>query len=94
MIVAKHWKHNEQEGVHIWCPGCDAPHGVRTKPRGWTWNGSLVKPTFHPSLLTKDHKHTYCHCFVVDGCIQFLSDSNHSLAGKTVDLPAWPYADD
>lgn len=27
-----------------------------------------------------------CHSFVVDGKIQFLSDSTHELAGQTVDL--------
>lgn len=30
-----------------------------------------------------------CHSFVRDGRIQFLADSTHALAGKTVDLPAW-----
>ena len=35
-------------------------------------------------LGTKD---TICHSHVTDGMIQFLSDSTHSLAGKTVDLP-------
>lgn len=28
-----------------------------------------------------------CHSFVTNGRIQFLSDSNHKLAGLTVDLP-------
>ncbi len=28
-----------------------------------------------------------CHSFVTDGRIQFLGDSTHALAGKTVDLP-------
>ena len=28
-----------------------------------------------------------CHSFVTDGRIQFLTDSNHALAGQTVDLP-------
>jgi len=30
-----------------------------------------------------------CHSFVTDGRIQFLGDCTHSLAGQTVDLPAW-----
>lgn len=30
-----------------------------------------------------------CHSFVTDGRIQFLADCSHTLAGKTVDLPAW-----
>lgn len=31
-----------------------------------------------------------CHSFVVDGHIQFLSDSTHRLAGQTVPLPPYP----
>lgn len=30
-----------------------------------------------------------CHSFVTDGCIQYLGDCTHRLAGQTVDLPAW-----
>lgn len=29
----------------------------------------------------------HCHSFVTNGQIQFCPDSNHSLSGKTVDLP-------
>lgn len=28
-----------------------------------------------------------CHSFVIDGQVQFLADSTHALAGKTVPLP-------
>lgn len=37
---------------------------------------------------------TVCHSFVTQGEIQFLSDSTHSLAGTTVDIPEWPYDKD
>lgn len=30
-----------------------------------------------------------CHHYVRDGRIEFLSDCDHALAGKTVDLPDW-----
>lgn len=30
-----------------------------------------------------------CHSFITDGKIEFLSDSTHALAGKTVPLPEW-----
>lgn len=30
-----------------------------------------------------------CHSYVTDGKIQFLPDSTHEFAGKTVDLPDW-----
>lgn len=65
----------------------------------WTWNGSLEKPTFQPSILVKanytsiDRLDDICHSFVVDGRIQFLGDCTHELAGQTVDLPLWNEGD-
>jgi len=74
------------------CPGCghghpfevNAPNGA-----GWTWNGSMDKPTFRPSLLCNAGSTTVCHSYVTDGRIEFLSDCHHALAGQTVDLPDW-----
>lgn len=34
-----------------------------------------------------------CHSFVRAGQIQFLSDCSHKLAGQTVQIPDWPYAE-
>jgi hypothetical protein len=31
-----------------------------------------------------------CHSFVRNGCIEFLTDSTHALAGQTVQLPPLP----
>jgi hypothetical protein len=79
-------------GFH--CPGCGYGHSFRvnddkSRPQ-WTWNGSLDKPTFTPSLLVNNHEPaSRCHSFVTDGKIQFLSDCFHALAGQTVDLPDW-----
>ncbi len=69
------------------CPGCEDDHriivkGDETKMPVWTWNGSLDKPTFGPSILCRGTKR--CHSFVEDGMIRFLSDCDHDLAGKTV----------
>jgi hypothetical protein len=40
----------------FWCQGCgmahQIQHGVGNGPR-WTWNGSLHKPTFQPSVLVQ-----------------------------------------
>lgn len=74
------------------------------RPR-WGYNGNPAKPTFTPSILvswnepsdnpdefddeTKDRKHI-CHSYVTDGRIQYLTDSTHALAGRTIDLPEWP----
>lgn len=74
------------------CPGCEYSHPfeICCSHGGWTWNGSLDKPTFSPSLLVgADVPEARCHSFVRDGMIEFLSDCHHSLAGKTVELPDW-----
>lgn len=69
------------------CPGCQCAHFFAIGgTAGWEWNGSLELPTVKPSILVQGTKR--CHSFITDGRIQFLSDSEHALAGKTVDLPA------
>jgi len=91
--------------LFFFCPGCQHPHGIShgagPGPR-WSWNGSVDRPTFTPSVLVRTGSAIdpsiqweegdpprICHTFVTDGQIQFLSDCDHSLAGQTVDLPAW-----
>jgi len=74
------------------CPGCNYSHPfeIDCAERGWTWNGSLEKPTFTPSLLCDAQRpERRCHSFVTDGKIQFLGDCHHALAGQTVELPDW-----
>jgi len=70
--------------------------GVKENRAGWliwAWNHDKVRPTFSPSILINVHRpESLCHSFVKDGQIQFLNDSFHDLAGKTVPLP--PYGDD
>lgn len=75
------------------CPGCDYAHpfhvGYTERPT-WSWNGSMDRPTFSPSLLVfKDQPDRRCHSHVADGKIQFLSDCWHKLAGQTVEIPDW-----
>jgi hypothetical protein len=70
----------------FWCPGCKENHAY-TAGR-WQFNGDLERPTFTPSLLYgKDGRHKRCHLFMTDGKIQYLSDCDHELAGKTIDVP-------
>ena len=85
----------ESQGVLFFeCPGCHMLHGVNVSREGvpkWTWNGSVVNPTFSPSILVQgdfgvDRKLLTCHSFVRDGRIEFLNDCTHSLAGKTVPM--------
>lgn len=87
-----------KDGRVMWfCPGCEAVHSI--DPKRWVWNGSRDKPVFHPSVLVTwagviagQTVTRVCHSFVTDGKMDFLSDCTHSLAGKTVDIPEWPYA--
>lgn len=91
----------ERSGDKIFfeCPGCQMLHGINVEsdayPR-WTWNGSVDRPTFQPSVLVRypwrllesgEREQVTCHSFVTDGRIQFLDDCTHALAGQTVDLP-------
>jgi hypothetical protein len=73
------------------CPGCACAHRIRTKGPGpcWIWNRSLEAPTFTPSLFVAPGTKRQCHSFIREGRIQFLPDSDHRLAGKTVDIPDW-----
>lgn len=85
-------------GYQFACPGCGEPHAIPTTgPKAWGFNGDVDRPTFTPSILVRSVKDpwgpvfdptpTVCHSFVRDGCIEFLGDCTHPLAGQTVDLP-------
>ena len=49
----------QQDGrVAIFCPGCRTAHSIAVDVPNhsgscWTWNGSLERPTFSPSLLVR-----------------------------------------
>jgi len=72
----------------------------------WDWDGNADSPTFAPSILVRvewskslepgddpaEWQDAVCHSFVRAGMIQFLTDSTHALAGRTVPLPDWPAA--
>lgn len=76
-----------------WCPGCNFAHVYDQR---WQGPGDVDSPTFTPSLLIQtsiNAKPHVCHCYVTNGQIQFLPDSSHGLAGKTVPLPVWPFDD-
>lgn len=84
----------EDGEVSFLCPGCGLYHmlsyGESKRPR-WDWNGSLDKPTLRPSVLAQSNfvgqvPKLICHFFLVDGVIQFLSDSTHKFSGQNVPL--------
>lgn len=81
-------------GIGFWCPGCDAFYAVYTFGTGgpiWQWDGNVDEPTISPSILVYDTPVApRCHSFVRRGQIEFLADSTHALAGKTVPLPDFP----
>lgn len=82
----------------FWCPGCHELHGVWTESPNpttkalWTWNGDLILPTFSPSVLVLGVAGVQfrCHSFIRDGVIEYLADSEHTLAGKKMSLPPEP----
>lgn len=80
--------------VQFECPGCGFGHPVHVVPtlgyHDWQWNGSLVTPTLSPSISVRLAGGGVCHSFVREGKIEFLSDSAHALAGKTVPLVPYP----
>lgn len=75
----------EHAGWLIWSPG-DNSH-IMFDER-WTFNGDFEKPTFTPSMLVNAHipGAVRSHFFVTDGKIRYLSDCDHELAGKTIDM--------
>lgn len=88
----------DESGQHeeyvFWCPGCNTGHSFcvkRDDPKDigpvWSWNGSVDKPTFNPSLLVWGSRpDKRCHLFLHDGRIQYLDDCSHALKGTTIDL--------
>lgn len=77
------------------CPGCGYTHIVWVSEANpynqarWTWNKSMDKPTFTPSLLVRTGDKNgpiVCHSFITDGKIKFLADCTHHLANRTVEL--------
>jgi hypothetical protein len=52
----------------------------------------MENPTLSPSILVhksleNGERVSYCHSFVKNGQIQFLSDCQHELVGQTIELP-------
>lgn len=61
----------------------------------WTFNGDYEKPTFRPSmLLDAGILGKRSHFYVTNGKIQYLSDCEHSMAGKTIDMVDCKYGED
>ena len=87
--------------ITFWCPGCNGGHTITFGgAETWSWNGDADKPTFNPSVLANgmrgtateewNRAHPRCHSFVREGRIEYLTDSEHELAGQTVDMVSLP----
>lgn len=101
---------SEDGGLLFFCPGCKAVHGVKVGAGAgphWGYNGNPDAPTFTPSVLVTTGRAVnpnfqpepgdppaVCHSFITDGRIAFLTDSDHALAGQTVDLPPFKWGED
>lgn len=78
--------------LEFFCLGCRFYHAftVERSVEGsgplWTWNGSMDKPTFEPSLLVNGSTEKRCHLYVRNGRIEYLGDCWHELRGQTVDM--------
>lgn len=57
-------------------------------PKGYT-NDNPAPADFNGEYVTD-----ICHSFVTDGCIQYLSDCTHDLAGETIELPEFKWSDE
>jgi len=86
-------KFENQYLIHV-CPGCIEEHLIPMFGKDpWTFNQNFDSPTLSPSVkhtLTRDGKERICHYFIVNGMIEYCSDSDHVLAGMKVDLPEYP----
>lgn len=77
-----------EDGSYLFnCPGCKQGHRINEL---WQVTGGLDEPTVSPSILVNSGKKAanlpVCHSFIKAGSIEFLSDCDHKLAGKTVEL--------
>ena len=65
----------------------------------FAYNGSMPEKdscwcTYNAERIAKGEESSgfeclRCHSFVLDGKIEYLSDSSHRLSGQTVEIPDW-----
>lgn len=88
--------------IGLWCLGCDGIHVVRVEGNEhplWSWDHNVDAPTLSPSILVTyqdlsgEGEDERCHSFVKNGNWEYLPDCTHNLAGQTIPVPDWPYAE-
>jgi hypothetical protein len=93
---------NEVPGLYSFdCQGCGHAHSFNTlqenEEKGfhtWEFNGDLINPTVSPSLLYHGGNMSRCHSHIINGDIQYIGDSTHSLSGTTVRLLPFTYMEE
>jgi len=89
--------HTDDYGVagvkhFYWCEGCALFHGMAILPTrqddgcGWTFTGTLDRPTYSPAHLSLAGGHV-CHSRIRAGRIEFCSDCTHRLRGQGAPAP-------
>ena len=78
-----------------WCPACDTYHDICTsQPTSrityCIYDGEHESPTFSPAVRVRHGEHLVCHYFLSEGILHFCEDSDHSLAGVSVELSKLP----
>ncbi len=71
------------------CPACKIQHFIFVGPNQREWNGSLDNPTVSKVRAVFDGGATRCNFTITDGVISYTSESTHTLAGQSVNLPDW-----
>jgi hypothetical protein len=76
------------ETITFYCHGCQQTHTLPICPyeNGLAFSGTPDKPSLMPAVLITDGTNL-CHSLITDGKIRYLSDSNHQLSGKEIELP-------
>lgn len=85
VVTRNNW--DGRDALYWQCQGCEMPHRTPVDADGWTWNGSMDRPTLSPSVLVRFTRHdaaVVCHSFVREGVVEFLGDCTHALAGQRV----------
>ena len=82
------------------CPGCGDEHRIPVVGQGWTWNGSVDRPTLLPSLLVSSGHYASqwkqgdsCWCgtdypFNCFRCHSFITDGQIAFLGDSTHVLA------
>ena len=78
----------------MFCPGCREVHALTiNEPQEFSkrlgFDGDLRNPSFDPAILVNGPR-GLCYFDLRGGWLYFRGNCHHELAGKRVELPAFP----